>query len=69
MRTEESGEFSVMVENSEVMASGVRETVFKQLAGTGVLFDSGRSSVHLGPDARTAYVGGLCGLVRIHSTY
>jgi hypothetical protein len=38
-----------------------RQTVFKQLAGTGVLFDSDRSSVRLGPGARTAYVGGLYG--------
>jgi hypothetical protein len=45
------------------------ETVFKQLAGTGVLFDSHYSGVYLGPDGKTAYVGVLSGLVRIHDTY
>jgi hypothetical protein len=42
------------------------ELVYKQLAGTGVLFDSHYSSVYLGPDGKTAYVGVLGGLVRIH---
>jgi hypothetical protein len=45
------------------------ELVYKQLAGTGVLFDSHYSSVYLGPDGRTAYVGVLGGLVRIHDRY
>lgn len=45
------------------------ETIFKQLAGTGVLYDSHYSSVYLGPDGKTAYVGVLGGLVRIHDTY
>lgn len=42
------------------------DLVYKQLAGTGVLFDSHYSSVYLGPDGKTAYVGVLGGLVRIH---
>lgn len=45
------------------------ELVYKQLAGTGVLFDSHYSSVYLGPDGKTAYVGVLGGLVRIHDDY
>jgi hypothetical protein len=45
------------------------ELVYKQLAGTGVLFDSHYSSVYLGPDGRTAYVGVLGGLVRIHDRH
>jgi len=45
------------------------EVVFKQLAGTGVLYDSHYSSVYLGPDGKTAYVGVLGGLVRIHDSY
>jgi hypothetical protein len=45
------------------------ELVYKQLAGTGVLFDSHYSSVYLGPDGKTAYVGVLGGLVRIHDRY
>ncbi len=45
------------------------ETVFKVLAGTGILYNSNYSSVYLGPDGRTAYVGVLAGLVRIHENY
>jgi hypothetical protein len=45
------------------------ELVYKQLAGTGVLFDSHYSSVYLGPDGKTAYVGVLGGLVRIHDKH
>jgi hypothetical protein len=45
------------------------ELVYKQLAGTGVLFDSHYSSVYLGPDGRTAYVGVLGGLVRVHDRH
>jgi hypothetical protein len=45
------------------------ELVYKQLAGTGVLYDSHYSSVYLGPDGKTAYVGVLGGLVRIHDRY
>jgi hypothetical protein len=45
------------------------ELVYKQLAGTGVLFDSHYSSVYLGPDGKTAYVGVLGGLVRIHDRH
>ena len=45
------------------------ETVFKILAGTGILYNSYYSSVYLGPDGKTAYVGVLGGLVRIHKTY
>jgi hypothetical protein len=45
------------------------QLVYKQLAGTGVLFDSHYSSVYLGPDGKTAYVGVLGGLVRIHDRY
>jgi hypothetical protein len=43
--------------------------VFKVLAGTGVLYNSYYSSVYVGPDGKTAYVGVLGGLVRIHDTY
>lgn len=42
------------------------ETVYKVLAGTGILYNSYYSSVYLGPDGKTAYVGVLGGLVRIH---
>ncbi len=42
------------------------QTVFKVLAGTGILYNSYYSSVYLGPDGKTAYVGVLGGLVRIH---
>ena len=45
------------------------ETVFKVLAGTGVLYNSNYSSVYVGPDGKTAYVGVIGGLVRIHDTY
>ena len=45
------------------------QLVYKQLAGTGVLFDSHYSGVYLGPDGRTAYVGVLGGLVRVHDRY
>jgi hypothetical protein len=45
------------------------ETVFKVLAGTGILYNSNYSSVYLGPDGKTAYVGVIGGLVRIHDTY
>ncbi len=45
------------------------ETVFKVLAGTGILYNSYYSSVYLGPDGKTAYVGVLGGLVRIHENY
>ena len=45
------------------------QLVYKQLAGTGVLFDSHYSGIYLGPDGRTAYVGVLGGLVRIHDRY
>jgi hypothetical protein len=41
-------------------------TVYKRLAGTGVLYNSNYSGLYLGPDGRTAYVGVLAGLVRIH---
>ena len=44
-------------------------TVYKILAGTGALYDSHYSSVYIGPDGKTAYVGVLGGLVRIHDTY
>ncbi len=44
------------------------KTVFKVLAGTGILYNSFYSSVYLGPDGKTAYVGVLAGLVRIHDT-
>jgi hypothetical protein len=44
-------------------------TVYKVLAGTGVLYNSSYVSVYLGPDGKTAYVGVLGGLVRIHDTY
>lgn len=42
------------------------QTVFKVLAGTGIFYNSNYSSVYLGPDGKTAYVGVLTGLVRIH---
>lgn len=42
------------------------QTVYKVLAGTGILYNSYYSSVYLGPDGKTAYVGVLAGLVRIH---
>ncbi len=45
------------------------ETIFKVLAGTGILYNSNYSSVYLGPDGKTAYVGVLAGLVRIHENY
>jgi hypothetical protein len=45
------------------------ETVFKVLAGTGILYNSNYSSVYLGPDGKTAYGGVIGGLVRIHDTY
>jgi hypothetical protein len=45
------------------------ETVFKVLAGTGILYNSNYSSAYLGPDGKTAYVGVIGGLVRIHDTY
>jgi hypothetical protein len=45
------------------------QTVFKVLAGTGILYNSNYSAVYLGPDGKTAYVGVLAGLVRIHDTY
>jgi hypothetical protein len=45
------------------------ETVYKVLAGTGVLYDSYYSSVYVGPDTKTAYVGVIGGLVRIHDSY
>ena len=41
-------------------------TVFKVLAGTGILYNSHYSSVYLGPDGKTGYVGVLGGLIRIH---
>jgi len=41
-------------------------TVYKRLAGTGILYNSNYSGVYLGPDGKTAYVGVLGGLVRIH---
>ncbi len=40
-----------------------------RLAGTGILYKSYYSSVYLGPDGKTAYVGVLGGLVRIHENY
>ncbi len=45
------------------------QTVYKVLAGTGILYNSYYSSVYLGPDGKTAYVGVLGGLVRIHENY
>ncbi len=45
------------------------ETVYKVLAGTGILYNSNYSSLYLGPDGKTAYVGVIGGLVRIHDTY
>ena len=45
------------------------KTVYKVLAGTGILYNSYYSSVYLGPDGKTAYVGVLGGLVRIHENY
>ncbi|HEY4048675.1 MAG TPA: hypothetical protein VGM27_17550 [Acidobacteriaceae bacterium] len=45
------------------------ETVYKVLAGTGILYNSNYSSVYVGPDGKTAYVGVIGGLVRIHDTY
>ncbi len=45
------------------------KTVYKVLAGTGILYNSFYSSVYLGPDGKTAYVGVLAGLVRIHENY
>ena len=42
------------------------QTVYRVLAGTGILYNSNYSSVYLGPDGKTAYVGVLGGLVRIH---
>jgi hypothetical protein len=45
------------------------QTVYKVLAGTGVLYNSYYSSVYLGPDGKTAYVGVIGGLVRIHENY
>ncbi|MBV9268006.1 MAG: hypothetical protein JO061_17690 [Acidobacteriaceae bacterium] len=45
------------------------QTIYKVLAGTGVLYNSNYSSVYVGPDGKTAYVGVLGGLVRIHDTY
>jgi hypothetical protein len=45
------------------------QTVYKVLAGTGVLYNSNYSSVYVGQDGKTAYVGVLGGLVRIHDTY
>jgi hypothetical protein len=44
------------------------QTVYKVLAGTGILYNSYYSSVYLGPDGKTAYVGVLGGLVRVHET-
>jgi hypothetical protein len=44
------------------------DTVYKVLAGTGILYNSNYSSVYIGPDGKTAYVGVLAGLVRIHDT-
>jgi hypothetical protein len=44
-------------------------TVYKVLAGTGVLYNSNYSALYLGPDGKTAYVGVVGGLVRIHDTY
>ncbi len=41
----------------------------KVLAGTGFLYNSYYSSVYLGPDGKTAYVGVLGGLVRFHENY
>jgi hypothetical protein len=40
------------------------QTVFKQLAGTGDLYNSNYASVYLGPD-ETGYVGVVGGLVAI----
>ncbi|MBV8811936.1 MAG: hypothetical protein JO033_24975, partial [Acidobacteriaceae bacterium] len=45
------------------------ETVYKVLAGTGILYNSNYSSVYVGPEGKTAYVGVIGGLVRIHDTY
>ncbi len=42
------------------------ETVYKRLAGTGILYNSNYSGLYLGPDGKTAYLGVLGGLVRIH---
>lgn len=44
------------------------ETVHKVLISTGILYNSYYSSVYLGPDGKTAYVGVIGGLVRIHET-
>jgi hypothetical protein len=44
-------------------------TVYKVLAGTGTLYNSNYSALYLGPDGKTAYVGVVGGLVRIHDTY
>ena len=44
------------------------QTVFQQLAGTGVLYDSHYSGIYLGPDGKTAYIGVLGGLVRVHDS-
>ena len=45
------------------------ETIYKVLTGTGILYNSNYSSVYVGPDGKTAYVGVVGGLVRIHDTY
>ncbi len=45
------------------------KTVFKVLAGTGIFYNSNYSGLYLGPDGKTAYVGVVGGLVRIHDTY
>jgi hypothetical protein len=44
-------------------------TIFKVLAGTGVFYNSNYSAIYLGPDGKTAYIGVLAGLVRVHDTY
>jgi hypothetical protein len=45
------------------------ETVYKVLAGTGILYNSNYSALYLGPDGKTAFVGVLGSLVRIHDSY
>lgn len=46
---------------------GTGKTVFKQLAGTGILFNNHYAALYLGPNG-TAYVGVLGGIVAIRDT-
>ena len=45
------------------------QTVYKQLTGTGFLYDSHYAAVYLGPDGRTAYVGVTGGIVAIRDEF